>query len=123
MFGLEQRDCVGIIEIDSGRQIIFIPRLPEDYKLWMIVESKEEFKQTHLFSEVYYLDELSSYLTTYQPSLIYLNSGVNSDSGLSPKDLSQHSVMSPAMENMPINRNSLFEIMSECRVNKSSEEI
>jgi Xaa-Pro dipeptidase len=40
LFGLEERNCYGVIEIDTGKQVVFIPRLSEDYKMWMIVRTK-----------------------------------------------------------------------------------
>ncbi|KAG8143847.1 putative Peptidase D protein [Naja naja] len=34
-FGVTEADCYGAIEVDSGNTILFIPRLPESYAIWM----------------------------------------------------------------------------------------
>lgn len=70
--------------MDESKQIVFIPRMPEDYKLWMKVYTSEEFQREHLIDEVRYVDELESYFEKKNPTLTYLNQGKNSDSGLSP---------------------------------------
>lgn len=120
LFGLEQRDLFGVIEIDTGRQVVFIPRLPDSYRLWMIVKSKEEYEKEHNVA-TYYADELETYLQSYQPTTIYLNDGLNSDSGRRPAELTKP--VSKAISDYDQNRTDLFEVMSECRVNKSEEEI
>lgn len=88
----------------------------------MIVKSKEQFAKEHNVV-TYYADELQSYLQSYAPSMIYLNDGVNSDSGRRPVDLNQHGTIGSAIAGYPQNKSDLFEVMSECRVNKSDDEI
>lgn len=46
-FGVKEPDCLAAIHHDTGKSVLFIPEIPEDYKLWMIVKSKEEFKQEY----------------------------------------------------------------------------
>lgn len=45
LFGLEHElDCYGVLDIHSNKQIIFIQRKPDSYRLWMKVQTKEEFR-------------------------------------------------------------------------------
>lgn len=34
-FGVREPDCYGAIEVDTGKSILFIPELPEEYLVWM----------------------------------------------------------------------------------------
>ena len=34
-FGVKEPDCYGAIDIDNGTSILFIPRLPKEYIVWM----------------------------------------------------------------------------------------
>ena len=35
MFGVKEPDCFGGLDVDSGKSFLFIPRLPEEYVVWM----------------------------------------------------------------------------------------
>jgi Xaa-Pro dipeptidase len=35
LFGVTEADCYAALEVDSGKAILFFPRLPEDYATWM----------------------------------------------------------------------------------------
>lgn len=34
-FGVLESDCFGAVEIDTARAILFFPRLPPEYAIWM----------------------------------------------------------------------------------------
>ena len=34
-FGVREPDCYGAIDVDTGKSILFIPELPEEYLVWM----------------------------------------------------------------------------------------
>lgn len=35
MFGAKEPDFFGALDVDSGNSMLFIPRLPEEYVVWM----------------------------------------------------------------------------------------
>ena len=39
-FGVREPDCLALIHNTSGKTVLFIPYIPEDMKLWMIVKSQ-----------------------------------------------------------------------------------
>ncbi|RZF44208.1 hypothetical protein LSTR_LSTR003848 [Laodelphax striatellus] len=58
MFGVHEPDFYGALDVDSGKSILFIPRLPEEYTIFMgRIKSTDEFKKYYAVDEVYYVDE------------------------------------------------------------------
>ncbi len=74
-------DCYGIIDIDAGKGHLFVNKLSNLYKIWMTVQTKEEFSAKYEI-ETHYSEDLESWLANYGPSTIHLVAGENSDSGL-----------------------------------------
>ena len=81
-FGVDLADCYASIDISSGHTILFVPRLDEAYKLWMVVLSNQEIKEKFRINEVKCTDEIETTLASLNPSEIYVVDGVCSDSGL-----------------------------------------
>jgi len=76
-------DCYGVIDFTNERTILFIPRLDELYEIWMEVLKIDEAKKKYdMIDEIRFVDELESYFKDAQPDTVYVNKGVNSDSGL-----------------------------------------
>lgn len=61
---------------------------------------------------------MEQYLKDKNPSVIYLNDGVNSDSGLRPEKIDL-----AFLQNYNLNHEDLFEVITEARVIKSEGEI
>lgn len=116
LFGVKEPDCLGLIHNDSGKTVLFVPHLSEEYKLWMFVKTCEGFKKEYQVDEVRFTKDIKEYLQSQKPSSIYLFSGVDSDSGLKPDEPSQN-----LLEGFKINREVLWPLISNMRVTKSPE--
>lgn len=43
LFGVEEPDCYGAIEFDTGKSIVFVERVPDSAKLWIVFHDKDWF--------------------------------------------------------------------------------
>uniref|UniRef100_A0A2K5QHI7 Xaa-Pro dipeptidase n=1 Tax=Cebus imitator TaxID=2715852 RepID=A0A2K5QHI7_CEBIM len=81
-FGVTEPGCYGIIDVDTGKSTLFVPRLPASHATWMgKIHSKEHFKKKYAVDDVQYTDEIASVLTSRKPSVLLTLRGVNTDSG------------------------------------------
>lgn len=119
MFGVKEPGCYGVLNLDNGESILFVPRLPQEYAVWMgHLHTLEEFQKMYETDKVLYTDQLDDFFGKANPSLILTLSGVNSDSGLSAKPASF-----PGIEKYRQDCDILHPVIAECRVIKSPEEI
>jgi len=76
-------DCYGVIDFANEKSILFVPNPNVFYKIWMTVLNKEDFQQKYpLIDEIRYVDELETFFATQMPETVFVNGGINSDSGL-----------------------------------------
>uniref|UniRef100_A0A2K5N9M5 Xaa-Pro dipeptidase n=1 Tax=Cercocebus atys TaxID=9531 RepID=A0A2K5N9M5_CERAT len=81
-FGVTEPGCYGVIDVDTGKSTLFVPRLPASHATWMgKIHSKEHFKEKYAVDDVQYADEIASVLTSQKPSVLLTLRGVNTDSG------------------------------------------
>ena len=127
LFGVKEPGFYGIIEVESGRSLLFAPRFPPESEIWLgTIVPLAEFRDTYGVDEVKYSDELQTYVSQYfvshGSSKLFVLSGVNTDSGnavpspsfpFSSNEIHQHIDSSPL----------LFHVLSEIRVTKSNMEI
>ena len=112
-------DCFGAIHTGNGRSILFIPRLPAEYAIWMgEIKPLQHFKDRYEVDDVYYVDEIPTILGDMNPDNLLLLQGPNSDSGKTCKPAKLPTVVS-----IEQNLDLLHKEISECRVIKSKEEI
>lgn len=79
-FGVREPDCYGAIEVATGRSTLFIPRLPDAYRVWMgDIKAPGWFKDVYAVDDVRYVDELAEVLAGLSPSSLLLLKGFNSD--------------------------------------------
>ncbi|KAM7348078.1 dipeptidase C [Cochliomyia hominivorax] len=118
-FGVKEPDCYGVLNVDNGESVLFVPRLPEEYATWMgRLLSLEEFKSMYEVDRVLYVDQLNEFFEKASPKLILTLSGLNTDSGLRSKPATFEGI-----EKYVVNCDILHPIIAECRVIKSPEEI
>lgn len=121
LFGVKEPDCFGAVCLATGRSLLFVPRLPEHYAVWMgEIKSVEWFATHYAVDECHYTDELDKVLALRVGAsrTLYLLRGTNSDSG------EVHAGCSFAgIDKFNVDHALLFEPLVECRVVKSKHEI
>nr|XP_022338059.1 xaa-Pro dipeptidase-like isoform X2 [Crassostrea virginica] len=70
-FGVEEPDFYGAIEVDTGRGILFPPKLPDAYAVWMgkLLETKD-FQLRYGVDEAYWSEDLAKVLKEKKASLL-----------------------------------------------------
>lgn len=123
LFGATDMDCYGIIDFTEEKSYLIAPKLDNFYKIWMTTWSKEELKGKYIeIDEIYYTDEIEELLKKINPSTIYLNKGVNSDSGLTTM-YPEESTYKKACPDAAVDDTIMHDILAESRVYKNDEEI
>ncbi|XP_043684031.1 xaa-Pro dipeptidase isoform X3 [Vespula pensylvanica] len=118
-FGVEEPGCYGALDLSLEKSILFVPRLPAEYAIWEgKLHTLEDFKKRYGVDETYYTDEIGRILKGKNASLLLTLSGKNSDSGLHAQE-----AVFDGIGQFPIDNNTLYPEICECRVIKSAKEI
>jgi Xaa-Pro dipeptidase len=118
LFGVQEPGCTAVIDIENDKTTVFFPQMDEIYKIWMDVRSNEELLDLYPDFEIKFVDDLEQWIKDLNPSQIFINSGINTDSGLN--------TVVPEfkwLEEYKIEKDTMHDILSECRVIKSEEEL
>ena len=85
-FGVREPDCYGAVHVGTGKSILFVPRLPDSYVVWMgKIHPLSHFKDEYVVDEVYYSDEIAQVfhklgakklLTLRGLKITYINSSI-----------------------------------------------
>ncbi|KAF5788555.1 putative xaa-Pro dipeptidase [Helianthus annuus] len=123
LFGVREPGFYGAIDVDSGKSILFAPRLPAEYAVWMgEIKPLSYFEETYMVSKAYYTDEITQVLNNqYQGSgkpLLFLLHGLNTDSQNFSKPAEFEGI-----EKFETDLKILHPILAECRVLKSKLEL
>lgn len=123
LFGVREPGFYGAIDIASGQSILFAPRLPSDYAVWMgEIKPSSYFKDRYKVNMVFYVDEIAHVLqdrfSEHEKPLLFLLYGKNTDSGNYSKPASFE-----GMEKFDTDLSTLHPILTECRVIKSDMEL
>lgn len=117
LFGCDIPDSCGAVLAD-GTGILFIPRHPQSYAVWMgKLPVPEDVKASTEMEEVYYVDQLEAVLKEKGVETVEVLSGVNSDSGLNVL-----TAQLPAGLELAISSDWLFNVLSEQRCHKTDLE-
>ncbi|GAB4838938.1 hypothetical protein Ancab_028469 [Ancistrocladus abbreviatus] len=123
LFGVREPGFFGAIDIATGNSLLFAPRLPADYAVWLgELKPPSYFKERYLVSMAFYVDEmvgvlLNEYKGQGKPLLFLLN-GLNTDSNNFSKPAEFE-----GMEYFEKDLDTLHAILTECRVFKSKLEL
>ncbi|KAL9443721.1 hypothetical protein AB3S75_016988 [Citrus x aurantiifolia] len=123
LFGVIEPGFCGAIDIATGKSILFAPRLPPDYAVWLgKIKPLSYFQEKYMVNMVYYTDEIVGVLQGHykEPGkpLLFLLHGLNTDSNNFSKP-----AQFEGMEKFETELNTLHPILSECRVFKSDHEL
>uniref|UniRef100_A0A8C0GFS4 Xaa-Pro dipeptidase n=1 Tax=Chelonoidis abingdonii TaxID=106734 RepID=A0A8C0GFS4_CHEAB len=115
-FGVTEPDCYGAIDVDTGKSIVFVPKLPESYAVWMgKIHPPEYFRKKYAVDEVHYKDEVTHSDSSFH---LLLQRGVNTDSGNISREASFEGI-----SQFNVNNKILHPEIAECRVIKTDMEL
>ncbi|XP_011093685.1 xaa-Pro dipeptidase [Sesamum indicum] len=123
LFGVREPGFYGAIDLASGESILFAPRLPADYAVWLgKIKSLSYFEERYMVDSVHYTDEIAKVLhQRYRgpgKPLLYLLHGLNTDSNNFSKPADFEGI-----DKFTTDLNALHPILTECRVVKSGLEL
>jgi Xaa-Pro dipeptidase len=133
LFGAKESGFYGTICLSTGKSTLFVPKLPEVYKIWCgEIYPPEYFQHLYSVDEAFYVDDLKNwmhehYSTSESGGKIHVMTGMNSDSGSMAKPArfagdEEFWPSSNSTENH-IQSDILYNLVSQCRVLKNKEEI
>lgn len=118
-FGVTEADCYGAIDVDSGKSILFVPKLPEIYATWMgEIYPKEHFKGKYAVDEVQYTCDIVDVLSNLSPAVLLTLRGQNTDSGSICREASFEGI-----SRFQVNNTLLHPVIVECRLIKTDMEL
>ncbi|KNC76794.1 xaa-Pro dipeptidase, partial [Sphaeroforma arctica JP610] len=117
--GVEEPGCFLTIELETGKSVLFVPDLPMEYAVWMgVVYPKSYYEEKYGVEEVLFVDDIPAYFKEKNPNPIFINRGVNTDSG--------HTTMEATFDGIDqykVDYERLFGDIGECRVIKTPQEL
>lgn len=118
-FGAKEPGCFGAIDVANGKSILFVPRLPESYIVWMgKIHPTDHFKKLYAVDEVHYADEVADVLEKLGAKKLLTLSGQNTDSGTFSKE-----AVFDGISRFQVDNKSLYPEIVECRVYKTKMEL
>lgn len=119
-FGVLEGDCAGVVDIATGDSILFVPRLPEEYAIWMgAIEGLDSFSSRYLTTRAKYCDEFDDFLKSSGKKVFTLR-GKNSDSGSMTSGLGGD--VEKALGAAADTSDALFNVITELRTVKTARE-
>jgi len=118
-YGVMEPDFYGAIEVDTGASILFIPKLPAEYAVWLgAIQPPAYFKEKYNVDDVQYVEDMETYFANKKASTLYTICGLNTDSGNKAKPAHFSGI-----EKLKVDQDRLFNDIVACRVIKSAKEI
>jgi len=119
LFGVQEPDCYGAFDIDSGRAVLFVPKMSNLNKVWMTVLSKEDIQKKYEIEDVVFVEDMETWLVERKAARVFINGGVNSDSGI--ENIIPEEKYWKALEN--VDKETMYEVLANSRVTKTELEI
>lgn len=119
LFGVPEPDYFGALDVDTGKSMLFIPRLPESYMVWSgQIHPPAHFQKKLAVDEVFFTDEITSVLEQKSPSVLLTLRGLNTDSGSHTREATFQGI-----EKFKVDNTTLHPEITECRVFKTDLEL
>ncbi|XP_034237042.1 xaa-Pro dipeptidase [Thrips palmi] len=117
--GVQEQGCLVALRVRDGRCVVFVPRLPSEYAVWMgRLRAPDEFKAKYAVEQVNYVDEIPAVLQSLGTTELLTLHGTNTDSGLTCKAASFDGI-----DKFKVDNSILHPVISECRVIKTPLEL
>ncbi|XP_076142784.1 xaa-Pro dipeptidase [Alosa pseudoharengus] len=118
-FGVTEADCFGAIHVESGKSLLFVPKLPDSYATWMgEIYPREHYKEKYDVDEVHYTCDIADVLAKRSPAALLTLRGVNTDSGSTCREASFEGI-----SQFKVNNTLLHPVIVECRLLKTDMEL
>ncbi|XP_067854302.1 LOW QUALITY PROTEIN: xaa-Pro dipeptidase [Heptranchias perlo] len=118
-FGVIESDCYGAVDVATGKSLLFVPKLPESYAVWMgKIHALDHFKKKYSVDEVHYTCDVAEVLKKLQPDVLLTLRGLNTDSGHTTREASFDGI-----SQFKVNNTLLYPEIVECRVIKTDMEL
>lgn len=119
LFGVSEPAFYGCLDVHSGRAALFIPKLPDAYRIWMgEIKPPEHFRDKYAVDEAFFVDDIATVLKNKNPTLLLTLHGRNTDSGSDTKEAAFDGI-----SDFKIDNQTLHPVMAECRVFKTDLEL
>jgi len=135
LFGVKEPGVFGALELSTGRATLFIPRLPQEYRIWCgEIHPPSVFASSYAVDEVVYTEAMTDWVKSHlasegEGSKLFLLHGRNSDSGLYPKQVDSFAELIASLTSESsspphqVDSVELYHALSTARVTKSPSEI
>jgi len=118
-FGVTESDCFGAIDVATGKSILYIPKLPPSYGVWMgAVHPPEHFRAKYAVDEVAFVEDIDQHLKGKGAKLLLTLRGLNTDS----KKITREAKF-PNIASFEVNNVILHPVIAELRVFKTDMEL
>uniref|UniRef100_UPI00358FFB0E xaa-Pro dipeptidase n=1 Tax=Myxine glutinosa TaxID=7769 RepID=UPI00358FFB0E len=119
LFGITEAGCFGALALESGKSILFVPKLPDSYATWMgSIHLPEYFKEKYGVDEVHFTCDIAKVLANMKALVLLTLRGVNTDSGHTCKE-----AVFEGISRFKVDNTSLHPEIVECRLIKTDMEL
>lgn len=116
-------DCYGIIDLETKKSTLFVPRYDDYYQIWMTLLSLDDFKTKYsTIDDVLYVEDIEKYFKERAPKKVYLNLGKNTDSGHITQ-IPSEDLFKGVCPDAVVDTKYVHDILAEARAYKHDEEI